>query len=146
MENQGKTYPLVGLIGGIVVVGFGLFMMHSGIQAEGAIDIESLIFSGKIRTGSGGLLAILSGLLVIFFTRPEKISNKEGVLTVIMDSFSKQSSGTRILLAFVVLVIFFGVALLLSSSPESRNAVGILAVGTFLFFMFIAGFIALSKD
>ena len=65
--SPSDTNRRIALIAGILFFGFGLLLMVLGIQAEGYIDIQSELVSGKIKTGSAGLfVAFLSFLIIIF--------------------------------------------------------------------------------
>jgi hypothetical protein len=58
---------LILLVAAIVFFAIGLWMIYSGIKAEGTIDIKSVVVSGTVKSGSAGIfVAVLSFMLMVF--------------------------------------------------------------------------------
>ena len=54
------------LSSGIVFFGIAVWLIKSGINAEGTIDVRSAILSGSVKTGSAGvLIAFLSFFMIL---------------------------------------------------------------------------------
>jgi hypothetical protein len=53
------------LLSGIAFFGVGVWMIRSGIKAEGSIDIRSEMLSGSIKTGSAGLFLTFFSFFMI---------------------------------------------------------------------------------
>lgn len=58
---------VLAMLAAIVFFGIGLWMVVKGIQADGSIDIQSAVVSGKLHTGSAGLFVLLLSFLIISF-------------------------------------------------------------------------------
>lgn len=61
-------YRMVGLIAGIVFFGIGIYLVLHGVAAEGTIDIQSTILSGKITAGSAGLFVLFFSFFIIMLS------------------------------------------------------------------------------
>ncbi|MDP3029587.1 MAG: hypothetical protein Q8O04_08850 [Deltaproteobacteria bacterium] len=62
----GHTFRLILLIAAIVFFGIGLWMIYSGIKAEGTIDVKSALVSGTVKSGSAGIfITVLSFMLMV---------------------------------------------------------------------------------
>ena len=59
------VFRLLAMLAAIVFFGIGLWMVVKGIQADGSIDIQSAVVSGKLHTGSAGLFVLLLSFLII---------------------------------------------------------------------------------
>jgi hypothetical protein len=55
----GHTFRLILLIAAIAFFAIGLWMIYSGIQAEGTIDVKSALVSGTVKSGSAGIFIIV---------------------------------------------------------------------------------------
>ena len=56
---------LILLVSGIIFFGVGVWMIKSGISAEGSIDIRSEVLSGSLKTGSAGLFITFFSFFMI---------------------------------------------------------------------------------
>jgi hypothetical protein len=56
------------LLSGIAFFGVGVWMIKSGISAEGSIDIRSELLSGSLKTGSVGLFITFFSFFMILFS------------------------------------------------------------------------------
>lgn len=65
MNKDLDPYRLVALIAGVGFFIVGIVMVFLGISAEGSIDIQGAIVSGKIKTGSAGLFVLFFSFLII---------------------------------------------------------------------------------
>ena len=50
---------LIGLVGGMCLFGLGVWMLYQGITAEGALDLNSSLISGKLKTVAPSLCLLL---------------------------------------------------------------------------------------
>jgi hypothetical protein len=66
-QNSGATRRLIALIAGIGFFISGIVLMWMGISATGSLDIQSVLISGKIQTGSAGLIIIFLATFIIIF-------------------------------------------------------------------------------
>jgi uncharacterized membrane protein len=53
------------LVSGIAFFGVGVWMVKTGIKAEGSIDIRSTLLSGSLKTGSAGLFITFMSFFMI---------------------------------------------------------------------------------
>lgn len=53
------------LVSGIAFFGIGVWMVKTGIKAEGSIDIRSTLLSGSLKTGSAGLFITFMSFFMI---------------------------------------------------------------------------------
>ena len=71
METQ-RWHPsdwirLVALLGAFVAFGVGIWLLVSGVSAEGIVDLKSSVLSGTLKTASAGLFVCFFALIVIAF-------------------------------------------------------------------------------
>jgi hypothetical protein len=59
---------VITLVGGFLMFATGAALMIAGPNAQGIIDLQTSIVSGKIQTGSAGLFVCVMALGLIFFT------------------------------------------------------------------------------
>lgn len=65
--NARTFKSVLALIAGLLFFALGVYMMIQGLTSAGTLDIESWLGSGKIHTGSAGLIiALLSTVIVVF--------------------------------------------------------------------------------
>ena len=130
---------LVALIGGFVLIGIGAYMMYTGIEAEGSIDLKSSLVSGSLKSGSAGLfLSFFGGLIVIaslISLRGSESSSTE---------VTAQKSGADKLLLFVLLLVCIRFA---GAVYESLDYSGFATLNVTLStaIMFLVGVIIASK-
>ena len=55
-----------------ILICSGIYMCFEGLSATGIIDLNTTLISGKIETGSLGLLAMLLGVVIILFINLRK--------------------------------------------------------------------------
>ena len=67
MWTPGAVRRLIALIAGVAFFAAGLWLIVKGISATGALDIQSALISGKIQTGSAGLIIVFLATFIIIF-------------------------------------------------------------------------------
>ena len=68
MWTPKEIRKLIALLSGIGLEIAGIILLLNQVQSTGIIDISSSIISGKIQSGSAGLLLCFLGLFVIIFS------------------------------------------------------------------------------
>ena len=67
---------LVALVGGFCFFGLGVWLLVTGISADGIVDLKSSIISGTLKTGSAGLFVCFFSLVVIAFVLTSLVASK----------------------------------------------------------------------
>jgi hypothetical protein len=135
-------YRLTALLAGIIFFGVGLVMVFLGISAEGAIDLQGAVFSGKIKTGSAGLFVLFFSFLIIITTlfSPGLTRARSGSAVRDGSSQFKRAMSVFVLLVACSLTLAVGAAFM----PEGKaTGLGLAAAG-FGFMAFIALFAVLT--
>ncbi len=102
---------LIALIAGIVFFAIGIYLTVQGVTAEGSIDIQSTILSGKITAGSAGLFVLFFSFFIIVFslligrhiTFPSSSSHDA------QEMICRRASRVFYTLIFVTVLLVFGV-------------------------------------
>ncbi|MBT8763096.1 hypothetical protein KFV02_04035 [Desulfohalobiaceae bacterium Ax17] len=66
----GHIFRLIVLIAGLAFFCTGIWMINSGIKAEGSVDIKSAIVSGTVKSGNAGLFIVVLAFLLMVFSLP----------------------------------------------------------------------------
>jgi hypothetical protein len=72
----GHSFRLILLIAAIAFFCIGIWMINSGIKAEGTVDIKSAIVSGTVKSGSAGLFIVVLAFFLMVFSLPGLRSSK----------------------------------------------------------------------
>jgi len=139
-------YRLVGLIAGIVFFGIGIYLVLHGVAAEGTIDIQSTILSGKITAGSAGLFVLFFSffMIIISMLLGHKIKFPLNLSQQDQDNTSK-----KYLKVFytLVLVTVFLVVVAVVAPPDKRLIAGMAAAGFgFLTMMALLPLLSMLED
>ena len=114
---------LIGLLGGMCLFGLGAWMLYQGISADGALDINSSLVSGKLKTSSAGLFVCFFSFVIIVFSLVSSLRIREegsrdrltqafwgvfaALLACIAVSFTKAASGTAVFMGIGLLGTLF---------------------------------------
>jgi hypothetical protein len=99
----GHTFRLILLVAAIVFFAIGLWMIYSGIKAEGTIDIKSAIVSGTVKSGSAGILVtVLSFMLMVLSLPAINRGDKKGTTRI---TFWQNEKNRKIAFGFVLVLI-----------------------------------------
>jgi len=98
---------LVALVGALLLLLLGAFMMWQGISTEGSIDIKSSLLSGSIETGSAGLFVAFLGFCIAVFALLAP-SRRGRSTSVSAKSRPKSVAIGRALAVLVLLVVLLG--------------------------------------
>jgi uncharacterized membrane protein YidH (DUF202 family) len=109
MANEVKQWSpleisgIIALIAGIVFFSVGIILIITQTKAEGLLDLESGLFSGKLSSGSAGLFICLFGLIMIIyglfqFKSTSRITNNS-------TSLLKNNKFLCLLFPFILLII-----------------------------------------
>ena len=113
MENEkkkqrweiGHTFRLILLIAAIYFL-LSIWMIYSGIKAEGTIDIKAVVVSGTVRSGSAGILVIVLSFMLMVLSLPViNRGDKEGTTRI---TFWQNEKNRKIVFGFaLVLIVLF---------------------------------------
>jgi hypothetical protein len=81
MERSNRWQPndwlrLIALVGAFGLFATGVWLLVSGIAADGTLDLKSSIISGTLKTASAGLYVCFFALVVITFVLATLASSK----------------------------------------------------------------------
>ena len=69
---------MTALLGAFCLFGVGVWLLISGISADGLVDLKSTVLSGMLKTASAGLFVCFFALVIITFVLASAMSNKSG--------------------------------------------------------------------
>lgn len=67
MWTPHEVRKLLAQVAGLIFGVAGVWLIVSGVQATGKLDISSSVLSGKLESGSAGLFLVFLGFLLILF-------------------------------------------------------------------------------
>ncbi len=118
----GHTFRLILLIAAIAFFAIGLWMIYSGIQAEGTIDVKSALVSGTVKSGSAGIFIIVLAFMLMVLSLPGiKQTDKEGTTRI---TFWQNDRNRKIAFGFALVLIVLVVFII----TKEYVLIGILAV------------------
>ena len=99
----GHTFRLILLVAAIVFFAIGLWMIYSGIKAEGTIDIKSVVVSGTVKSGSAGIFVVVLSFMLMVLSLPGiSRGDKEGVTRI---TFWQDDNNRKIVFGFALVLI-----------------------------------------
>jgi hypothetical protein len=99
----GHTFRLILLVAAIAFFAVGLWMIYSGIKAEGTIDIKSVVVSGTVKSGSAGIfVTVLSFMLMVLSLPGLSRGDKEGTTGI---TFWQNEKNRKIAFGFALVLI-----------------------------------------